>query len=92
VTHTLERAIEHAHDAVGQRSLRPGDDLRGDVMVVGGGISGIQAALDLATSGFKVYLVEKTPGMSTRTSAPAARSASSTARSRSRIRSTRTCR
>ena len=33
----------------------------GDVMVVGGGISGIQAALDLATSGFKVFLVEKSP-------------------------------
>jgi heterodisulfide reductase subunit A len=32
-----------------------------DVMVVGGGISGIQAALDLATAGFKVYLVEKSP-------------------------------
>ena len=30
-------------------------------MVVGGGISGIQAALDLATSGYKVYLVEKAP-------------------------------
>ncbi|MFC2155147.1 FAD-dependent oxidoreductase [Acidobacteriota bacterium] len=33
----------------------------GDVVVVGGGISGIQAALDLATAGFKVYLVEKSP-------------------------------
>ena len=33
----------------------------GDVMVVGGGISGIQAALDLATSGFKVFLVERSP-------------------------------
>jgi len=33
----------------------------GDVMVVGGGISGIQAALDLATTGYKVYLVEKSP-------------------------------
>ena len=33
----------------------------GDVMVVGGGISGIQAALDLATAGFRVYLVEKSP-------------------------------
>lgn len=30
-----------------------------DVMVVGGGVSGIQACLDLATAGFKVYLVEK---------------------------------
>ncbi len=31
----------------------------GDVVVVGGGVSGIQASLDLATAGFKVYLVEK---------------------------------
>jgi heterodisulfide reductase subunit A len=35
----------------------------GDVMVVGGGISGIQAALDLATAGFKVYMVEKAPSI-----------------------------
>jgi len=32
----------------------------GSVMVVGGGISGMQAALDLADSGFYVYLTEKT--------------------------------
>jgi len=32
-----------------------------DVLVVGGGISGIQASLDLATAGFRVYLVEKSP-------------------------------
>jgi heterodisulfide reductase subunit A len=37
------------------------DSEYGDVMVVGGGISGIQAALDLATSGFRVYMVEKSP-------------------------------
>ncbi|HXE50590.1 MAG TPA: CoB--CoM heterodisulfide reductase iron-sulfur subunit A family protein [Ramlibacter sp.] len=53
--------MEHSHDAVSRTSLRPGDDQRGDVMVVGGGISGIQAALDLATAGYKVYLIEKTP-------------------------------
>ncbi|MBM3132283.1 MAG: FAD-dependent oxidoreductase [Chloroflexi bacterium] len=35
----------------------------GDVMVVGGGISGIQASLDLAKAGFKVYLVEKSPAI-----------------------------
>ncbi len=35
----------------------------GDVMVVGGGISGIQASLDLAAAGFKVYLVEKAPAI-----------------------------
>ena len=33
----------------------------GSIMIVGGGIAGIQAALDLADSGFKVYIVEKTP-------------------------------
>ncbi len=31
----------------------------GAVMVIGGGIAGMQAALDLANQGFKVYLVEK---------------------------------
>jgi heterodisulfide reductase subunit A len=35
----------------------------GDVLIVGGGISGIQASLDLATAGFKVYLVEKAPSI-----------------------------
>ena len=35
----------------------------GDIMVVGGGISGIQASLDLATAGFKVYLIEKSPAI-----------------------------
>jgi len=35
----------------------------GDVMVVGGGISGIQASLDLADAGFRVYLVEKSPAI-----------------------------
>jgi heterodisulfide reductase subunit A len=40
-----------------------GDSNFGDVMVVGGGISGIQASLDLATAGFKVYLVDKSPAI-----------------------------
>ena len=40
-----------------------GDSNFGDVMVVGGGISGIQAALDLGTAGFKVYLVDKAPSI-----------------------------
>jgi len=33
------------------------------VLVVGGGIAGIQASLDLANAGFKVYLVEKSPSI-----------------------------
>jgi heterodisulfide reductase subunit A2 len=35
----------------------------GDVLIVGGGISGIQAALDLANSGFRVFLVDKSPAL-----------------------------
>ena len=37
----------------------PKKDLSGSVMVVGGGIAGMQAALDLADSGYLVKLVEK---------------------------------
>src|SRR5512135_492317 len=36
-----------------------GDQKIGAVLVQGGGIAGVQAALDLANSGFKVYLVER---------------------------------
>jgi heterodisulfide reductase subunit A len=39
------------------------DTIVGSVMVVGGGIAGMQAALDLADSGYKVYLVEKNPAI-----------------------------
>ena len=35
----------------------------GDVMVVGGGVSGVQASLDLAAAGFKVFLVDKAPAI-----------------------------
>ena len=41
----------------------PAESNTGDVMVVGGGISGVQASLDLADMGFKVYLVEKAPAI-----------------------------
>jgi len=35
----------------------------GSVLVVGGGIAGVQTSLDLAESGFKVYLVERKPSI-----------------------------
>jgi len=50
-------------EIVQQISNTLGDKNFGDVMVVGGGVSGIQASLDLATAGFKVYLVEKGPSI-----------------------------
>ena len=40
-----------------------GQPVQGSVMVVGGGIAGMQASLDLADSGFFVHLVEKTPAI-----------------------------
>jgi heterodisulfide reductase subunit A len=35
----------------------------GAVLVVGGGVAGIQASLDLADSGFKVYLIDQSPSI-----------------------------
>jgi len=40
----------------------------GAVLVIGGGIGGIQASLDLAETGFKVYLLEKEPAIGGRMS------------------------
>jgi heterodisulfide reductase subunit A len=46
---------------VGRRAS--GGDVVGAVMVIGGGIGGMQASLDLANAGFKVYMVEKSPSI-----------------------------
>jgi len=64
----VERELERIEDQI-RKSLA--ESIResfagshfGDVMVVGGGISGIQASLDLAAAGFKVYLVDKAPAI-----------------------------
>jgi len=39
------------------------DALTGAVLVAGGGIAGMQSALDLASSGYYVYLLEKGPSI-----------------------------
>jgi heterodisulfide reductase subunit A len=64
----VEKELERTEDQNGKSladSIRQG--LTGsrscDVMVVGGGISGVQASLDLAASGFKVYLVDRAPAI-----------------------------
>ncbi len=46
-------------DDQGSITPNPAQDKIGAVMVIGAGVSGIQAALDAANSGFKVYLVDK---------------------------------
>jgi len=64
----VEKEMERTEDQSGESladSIRKGltGGRSGDVMVVGGGISGVQASLDLAASGFKVYLVDKAPAI-----------------------------
>ncbi|MBN1291707.1 MAG: FAD-dependent oxidoreductase [Candidatus Latescibacteria bacterium] len=43
--------------------VKNNDTMTGAVLVQGGGIAGVQASLDLAESGFKVYLVERSPAI-----------------------------
>ncbi|HUX99200.1 MAG TPA: 4Fe-4S binding protein, partial [Candidatus Deferrimicrobium sp.] len=67
-----EKALQVAKDlvraAVGRASMLESIDYREipvtqKAIVVGGGISGIFSALDIADMGFKTYLVEKTPSI-----------------------------
>jgi heterodisulfide reductase subunit A len=51
------RAIVHAR--VQKEHIMTAIEPTGSVMVIGGGIAGIQASLDLAGSGYLVHLVEK---------------------------------
>ncbi len=39
------------------------NNITGSVAVIGGGISGMLSALDLANSGYYVYLIEKGPSI-----------------------------
>ena len=71
-THEPEKATEKAEDLVRMgvaraQLLEPLEKRRvrveKSVLVVGGGIAGIQASLDLANAGFRVYIVEKSPSI-----------------------------
>jgi heterodisulfide reductase subunit A2 len=48
---------------MGNSGKSEGTSVLGSVMVVGAGIAGMQAALDLAESGFFVHLVEQSPAI-----------------------------
>ncbi len=67
-----EAATEKAKDLVKMavaraRSLEAQDEMVVPItqkaLVIGGGIAGVQAALDLADAGYKIYLVEKEPSI-----------------------------
>ncbi|MFW9982104.1 MAG: FAD-dependent oxidoreductase [Candidatus Thorarchaeota archaeon] len=63
-----EKAIDLVRMAVARARLleplaEPEVFIKKSTLIVGGGIAGISAALDLANAGFKVYLVEKEPSI-----------------------------
>jgi heterodisulfide reductase subunit A len=51
------------NEQIARLGTRLAENNIGDVMVVGGGVSGVQASLDLAKADFKVYLVDKAPAI-----------------------------
>jgi heterodisulfide reductase subunit A len=70
--HDREGATEKARDlvkmAVAKAALlQPAEEIEVPIarkaLVIGGGVAGIQASLDLADAGYKVYLVEKEPSI-----------------------------
>ncbi|MBW2436331.1 MAG: FAD-dependent oxidoreductase, partial [Deltaproteobacteria bacterium] len=42
-----------------QKRLRPHTEKNGSIAIIGSGIAGIQTALDIANSGFRVHLIEE---------------------------------
>jgi len=70
--HQPSEATQKAKDLVKMaisrvRKLQPQEEMKVPIikssLVIGGGVAGIQAALDLADSGYQVYLVEKQPSI-----------------------------
>ncbi len=61
-----QKAIDLTRMAIARtRLLEPLDEIEVDIektsLIIGAGIAGISAALDLANAGFKVYMIEKEP-------------------------------
>ncbi len=71
-THEKDAAFEKAKDLVHMAIARASElqplekketTVKPSILIIGGGISGIQAALDVADAGYKTYLVEKQPSI-----------------------------
>jgi excisionase family DNA binding protein len=62
-TDAAPQTVESASVPVTWKQAPMATEPIGSVLVVGGGIAGIQASLDLADSGYFVYLLEKSPGI-----------------------------
>lgn len=57
----VRMAVAKAHFLAPQKELEV--PIERSALVIGGGIAGIQASLDLADTGYKVYLVERKPSI-----------------------------
>jgi heterodisulfide reductase subunit A len=57
------RRVKKTSRRLSMKDIPSNQNMQGSVMVVGGGIAGMQAALDMANSGYYVYMVEKSPGI-----------------------------
>ena len=55
--------MQQSYREVQGMSNKKPNNILGSVLVAGGGIAGLQSALDLADTGYYVYLVEKTPAI-----------------------------
>lgn len=58
-----DAAFPPTQQPLAAREVHVSKQVIGSVMVVGGGIAGIQASLDLADQGYYVYLLEKSAGI-----------------------------
>jgi heterodisulfide reductase subunit A len=58
-----------ANDIPAEKIAEAPDNQVPSALVIGGGVAGMQAALDIANQGFKVHLVEKTPSIGGRMAA-----------------------
>ena len=63
VPHHLNPAKRPALSIISKSEASMSHHPIGSVLVVGGGIAGIQASLDLANSGYSVHLVERSAGI-----------------------------
>ena len=58
-----DAAFTPTHTPLAAREEHVSNKVIGSVMVVGGGIAGVQGSLDLADQGYYVYLLEKSAGI-----------------------------
>lgn len=60
---SLVSSEKYKLQGIRMKKSNPNQNVQGSVLVVGSGIAGMQAALDMANSGFYVHIVERSPAI-----------------------------